>query len=242
MFTKHSTSGLSERVRRTRPWLAAAGTAGSLMISGCSITGLGAGSSLTCKLPEGARCDSVSNTYNESTRGQLPGQARRRAMEGGDAEPAPSGTSQRGADAGASYVDARLSPAAMPLRSQPRIARVWIKPWEDSDGDLHDQSYVYLPVDEGHWMLEHKQREVRKGFTPLRAGTVPRETSAALPAVPGVVGTMGMAGATAAAGNAGNSNDKLAETMRRLNARAGNPTSNATAGTSNKPQGDGRGR
>jgi conjugal transfer pilus assembly protein TraV len=27
-----------------------------------------------------------------------------------------------------------------PIRSAPRLLRVWFAPWEDTDGDLHDQS------------------------------------------------------------------------------------------------------
>ncbi len=134
------------------------------LLAGCS--GLGGGSSLTCKLPDGARCDSVSNTYSESTRGELPGQRKRNAYEGAPA--APSGTSQRG-EGGQLYADPRFTQMGMPLRSQPRIVRVWIKPWEDSDGDLHDQTFVYLPVDEGKWMVDHKQREVREAYAPARA-------------------------------------------------------------------------
>jgi conjugal transfer pilus assembly protein TraV len=141
------------------------------LLAACS--GLGGGSSLTCKLPDGARCDSVSNTYSESVRGELPGQRRRSGIDGGGAPAAPStsGAAQRGSDGVMMYTDPRMTQVGMPLRSQPRIVRVWIKPWEDSDGDLHDQTFVYLPVDEGRWMVDHKQREVRNSHAPVRAST-----------------------------------------------------------------------
>ena len=38
---------------------------------------------------------------------------------------------------------------ALPLRSAPRILRLWFKPWEDADRDLYDQGYVYVQVDGG---------------------------------------------------------------------------------------------
>ncbi|MEO8152367.1 MAG: type IV conjugative transfer system lipoprotein TraV [Rhizobacter sp.] len=148
--------------------LHAACAATVVLLAGCS--GLGGGSSLTCKLPDGARCDSVSNTYSESMRGELPGQRKRGGIEGGSSSGAPStsGASQRGSDGVMMYTDPRMTQVGMPLRSQPRIVRVWIKPWEDSDGDLHDQTFVYLPVDEGRWMVDHKQREVRNSHAPIR--------------------------------------------------------------------------
>jgi conjugal transfer pilus assembly protein TraV len=166
---------------RTRIAPVAAAALASLLLAGCS--GLGGNSSLTCKLPDGARCDSVSSTYAESTRGELPGQRKRQATT----EPAPSGTSSpspRGSDGGMlMQTDPRMVPVGMPVRSQPRIVRVWIKAWEDSDGDLHDQAFVYLPVTEGRWMVEHKQREARNAYAPVRTSAM-RSTAPAAPAAP----------------------------------------------------------
>lgn len=43
---------------------------------------------------------------------------------------------------------------ATALRSAPRALRLWIAPWEDSDGDLHDASVVHVVVDHGHWLID----------------------------------------------------------------------------------------
>jgi conjugal transfer pilus assembly protein TraV len=32
--------------------------------------------------------------------------------------------------------------------------RLWIAPWEDADGDLHDASFVHVVVDTGRWLIE----------------------------------------------------------------------------------------
>ena len=40
------------------------------------------------------------------------------------------------------------------LRSQPRVLRLWIAPWEDADGDLHEASVVHVLVDTGRWLIE----------------------------------------------------------------------------------------
>ena len=60
-----------------------------------------------------------------------------------------------------------------PIRSAPRILRVWFAPWEDADGDLHDQSFVYLPVDAGRWLIEHTQRKIQEGYRPVRPPPAP---------------------------------------------------------------------
>ncbi len=59
-----------------------------------------------------------------------------------------------------------------PIRSAPRILRVWFAPWEDNDGDLHDQSYVYLGVDAGKWQIEHTRRRITDAYRPVRAPVV----------------------------------------------------------------------
>jgi conjugal transfer pilus assembly protein TraV len=56
-----------------------------------------------------------------------------------------------------------------PIRSAPLVLRVWFAPWEDTDGDLHDQSYVYLPVDSGRWLIEHNRRRIQDAYRPVRA-------------------------------------------------------------------------
>jgi len=50
--------------------------------------------------------------------------------------------------------NAPAAPAAPALRTNPRVLRLWIAPWEDSDGDLHDASFVHVVVDTGRWLIE----------------------------------------------------------------------------------------
>lgn len=56
----------------------------------------------------------------------------------------------------------------MALRSQARVLRLWTKPWEDADGDLWDQSFVYVQVDAGRWQIDHVRQRIRDQYLPLR--------------------------------------------------------------------------
>ena len=47
----------------------------------------------------------------------------------------------------------RLSPNA-PLLIPPQTMRVWVAPWPDEGGTLHDETYLYLRLDNGHWVME----------------------------------------------------------------------------------------
>lgn len=163
--------------------LVASAIAGALA-SGCtSMAGVGGTSEYSCKAPEGVKCDSVSGTYYNSVENNLPSQrqgglgrpqdpaprrpeplARNRIASAVDATPvpAPAGTSSGVALPAAAYT-------SMPLRSPARVLRLWVKPWEDADGDLMDQLYVYVPVDNGRWLVDHAQRQIRDAYAPVRA-------------------------------------------------------------------------
>jgi conjugal transfer pilus assembly protein TraV len=58
--------------------------------------------------------------------------------------------------------------AAAALRSEPRVLRLWVKPWEDTDGDLVDQSYVHVQIDNGRWLTEHVHRRTREAYAAVK--------------------------------------------------------------------------
>lgn len=154
--------------------LMAVALAGMLALSGCSnLSGLGGGSKYACKAPEGVACDSVSGTYANALHNNLPSQRQRQPVEAPTpSEPSPSTVPHRAPLAAAPAVatTGTVIPAqgASPLRSQARVLRLWTKAWEDVDGDLYDQGYVYVQVSNGQWLIDHVQRQIRDAYTPLR--------------------------------------------------------------------------
>src|SRR5437660_5075727 len=151
-----------------------------VLVSGCaSMAGVGGTSEYSCKAPEGVKCDSVSGTYYNSVENNLPSQRQSgRATRQDEALAAKRSvasaiytTSTLAPLTGATSSGVALPPAAytsMPLRSPARVLRLWVKPWEDADGDLMDQLYVYVPVDTGRWLVDHAQRQVRDSYAPIR--------------------------------------------------------------------------
>lgn len=148
--------------------------AGMLALSGCgNLSGLGGGSKYACKAPEGVACDSVSGTYANALHNNLPSQRQQPSTESPkSSEPSQSTAPRRAPLAGAPAVTTTgtLIPAqgANPLRSQARVLRLWTNPWEDADGDLYDQGYVYVQVSTGQWLIDHVRRQIREAYTPLR--------------------------------------------------------------------------
>jgi conjugal transfer pilus assembly protein TraV len=145
-------------------------TVGALVLAGCgSFSGLDAKDSFSCKAPDGVLCESMTGIYANAQANNLPGQ---RVNHRGAAEV--SRTKEQGTG-----VLTKPIYSGTPIRSAPLILRVWFAPWEDSDGDLHDQSYVYLPVDTGKWLIEHNRRRIQDNYRPVRAPTAQAGQAAA---------------------------------------------------------------
>ena len=129
-------------------------------LAGCASTmsGLGGSATYACKAPEGVLCTSVAGVYANAVENNLPSQR----VEKRASEPAAKSTAP-----------ARTAPLPTPstnntaLRSSPRILRLWVAPWEDSDGDLHEQSTLYVVVDTGRWLIEHQRSAIRDEFMPI---------------------------------------------------------------------------
>lgn len=156
-----------------------------MALSACSsMSGYDAKSSFACKAPDGILCESMSGIYANARAHNLPGQ---RVNVRGEAEAEPSRANAGGA------VMTRPIESGTPIRSAPRVLRVWFAPWEDSDGDLHDQSHVYLTVDSGRWLIEHSRRRIQDSYRPVRA---PANVSgqAGTPVAQGSPGSQGGAG------------------------------------------------
>lgn len=157
---------------KTPPLLQALGSTALCALAGCtSLTGLGGDSRYACKAPEGVACQSVSGTYaNVAATGQA---APARADKASPASPPP--VAGRSPDP----VARPQAVAASPLRSASKVLRLWIKPWEDLDGDLFDQGYVYVQVDTGLWLLDHLQRSIRETYAPIRPPAARSEAAGA---------------------------------------------------------------
>lgn len=150
-----------------------------LPLTACvNMSGLGADSEYACAAPEGVACESVSGTYANAVHHNLPSQRRPQAAPAQTAGPAPSPAGSANAPGnaappprpalGALALTDASSFAAHALRSQARYLRLWVKPWEDIDGDLFDQAHVYVQVDHGHWQIDHVRRHIREKYYPLR--------------------------------------------------------------------------
>ena len=179
---------------------------GLLALSGCasSLSGIGGTQDYACKAPIGSLCTSVSGVYANALHrmAQVPRPPQTESPQIAQGENPKSNTHPPPFGAIRPVIPMSAAPAAKPiaplttlpsflaaphpsvsapitpepLRTNPRLLRLWIAPWEDADGDLHDAAVVHVIVDTGRWLIERVR--------PLRRSRLDRVTPPMTPATP----------------------------------------------------------
>jgi len=167
------------------------------LMNGCAGTMSGldeSGSSFSCKAPEGVTCTSVTGIYANAAQNNLP--ALEKAKNLSTKVPSDKAANKKtpdyfevnnqstNIDPGKPTEPNKISPAAMkslqsgdPIRSQPLTLRIWMAPWIDADGDLHDQRYVYTTVHNGEWLIEANRAAIKDKYKPVSISKRALETS-----------------------------------------------------------------
>lgn len=125
-------------------------TIAALTLTGCAggLSGVGGSPNYGCQAPKGTVCTSVSGVYANSLSGDRSPVWSILPAETAKATEDKTGTSP------ALAIESTPPPKAPDgLRTAPRVLRLWIAPWEDSDGDLHEASIVHVLVNSGQWRM-----------------------------------------------------------------------------------------
>lgn len=122
---------------------------GTLALQGCSVFRDFKTPRFTCGLPNGTGCKPVSEVYKLSVAGRLKASS---TTGKANTDSSSTGTADAGAGKASAKPVATVVPTD-PVLSQPRQLRLWLGRWEDRDGDLHDETYLYLRLDNGQWLL-----------------------------------------------------------------------------------------
>ena len=157
-------------------------------LGGCgSFSGLDGASSFTCKAPEGVSCTSVSGVYANSVANKLPSSTStsddKHDTPSQSDNPHTKETADKAAKPLPSYgAIAPLRQGAPmsgdPVLSPPRILRIWLSPWEDQDGDLRDQSYLYVIWNRGEWNIQHSRSKIMNQYAPVSLLPIPASAAA----------------------------------------------------------------
>lgn len=156
--------------------LLAAALAALVAMACTSMSGLDSQSSFSCKAPAGVSCQSISGVYANSLEDNLPFQRRgvTESAQTSSSEPQRTLATKGAVESPTLTGDGKISPRDMdalssgvPIRQAPLVLRVWVAPYEDEVGDLHDQSYFYTMVHSGKWMIEANRAQIGNQFRPV---------------------------------------------------------------------------
>lgn len=130
-------------------------------LSGCAVK-------YGCPAPDGVTCKPISEVYSsDGGRGPGAGGRERPGLETRD-----SGSAEENLLPVPGPRPPAPDSAAVPLRSAPKVLRVWVAPWIDEEGDLHQEGNLYVVVDHGAWAVGLPKIESE---TASRPGIIPPE-------------------------------------------------------------------
>lgn len=117
----------------------------SLILTACS--GLQTGSSdYGCTgMPDGVRCQSAREVY-AMTSDEAPGLG----LDSAERIPVPLAGETAGQGV---HPDLPPMDQSLPLRTPPRVLRIWIAPWEDAQGDLNHPGYLFTEIEPRRWSV-----------------------------------------------------------------------------------------
>lgn len=141
------------------------------LLAGCSFMGLGKGD-FSCPggIDGGVRCMTARQVYL-ATDGSDTVRPTQEADHASDVPPATSSGPPTAISPGTGgSVPVPTIEQPLPIRSQPGVMRIWIAPWEDDEGDLHADGYVYTEIESRKWSLGNRFRAPRADFAPLATG------------------------------------------------------------------------
>lgn len=156
----------------------------SVVLTGCA-SSLGVGESeFGCKgLPEGVSCMSARNVYQlteqpgpvradpfaESEDGGLSKKQAEQNLLNRSNNNMGHGTAPVAQNPGHALQASPVRNTPLPIRSQPKVMRIWVAPWESVDGDLHASGQIFSEIESRRWNVGTQELAPEPTLTPLQS-------------------------------------------------------------------------
>lgn len=137
------------------------------LLTGCA---LGSGQYSCPANVDGVRCLSTREVYEKTHRGQVPEPTlvkRGKIIQ----QSTPSTTDDQAPTTREATIVTDLSDSTVPIRTPAKVMRIWIAPWEETQGDLVLSGYVYTEIEARRWRVGSTPAKNLDHFTPLKAVT-----------------------------------------------------------------------
>ncbi|WP_308377341.1 type IV conjugative transfer system lipoprotein TraV [Serratia marcescens] len=148
-----------------------------LVLSGCSSFNIGSDEYGCPGMPSGVQCMSARDVYSATNDGNVPRpmkpeevKAKAEADGGGSSDVSVS-SSNSGDSVIDNYVAPRLPGRPIPIRTPAQVMRIWVAPWEDTNGDLIVTGYVYTEIEPRRWVIGDGAPQSEPVLRPLQTVT-----------------------------------------------------------------------
>lgn len=146
-----------------------------LLSTGCAgMVNIGA-SEFNCPSPDGVQCKSAREIYDMTHDGEVPEPTKHEkkgifskkkttadAEDKSDSQQSTTSSSTKEGNKTVTteadpvtenYVAPRLPDRPIPIRTPAHVMRIWVAPWEDTNGDLITNGYVYTEIEPRRWVV-----------------------------------------------------------------------------------------
>lgn len=159
-------------------------------LSGCSMLNIGAEEYGCSGMPNGVQCMSARDVYVATNNGQVPapmvkgkevendGNARKKHDESVHAHDSGDAKQARPNDVVDNYVSPRLPDRPIPIRTPAQVMRIWVAPWEDTNGDLITTGYIYTEIEPRRWVVGEPMTATDPVLRPLQSLEMPTQVRA----------------------------------------------------------------
>lgn len=147
-------------------------------LSGCSTLNIGNDDYACPGMPNGVQCMSAADVYSATNDGQVPrpmspdeaeAKSEGNLDESGQGAAAPGSTRSSGDEVINTYVAPRLPNKPVPIRTPAQVMRIWVAPWEDTNGDLIVTGYVYTEIEPRRWVIGDSAPNSEPVIRPLQS-------------------------------------------------------------------------
>ncbi|MEC4747583.1 type IV conjugative transfer system lipoprotein TraV [Methylomicrobium sp. Wu6] len=143
-------------------------TASVLVLNGCSYMGIGQGDFSCPGGIDGVRCMSARQVYQATESSDYVKTVSENDKSG---ESKPVSVLAHSNSTLNSQVAVPSIEQPVPIRTQAKVMRIWMAPWEDDDGDLHADGYLYTEIESRRWNLGERFRSPGTAISPLSVKT-----------------------------------------------------------------------
>lgn len=147
-------------------------TGATVVLTGCSSLSVGSSEYACPGMPDGVQCMSTRDVYAATNDGNVPRplvkgeKVNEQASDEGSLQYVGSTDPQQ--DFINTYVAPQLPDRPVPIRTPAQVMRIWIAPWEDTNGDLITTGYVHTEIEPRRWVIADQAPKKDPVLKPLQ--------------------------------------------------------------------------